>query len=135
MQEFLADFNIGKAEGRYVPGELPNLPFANDTFDLAICSHFLFFYSDQFPLSFHLASLTELCRVAREVRVFPTLTYNAEQCPFVQPSVSCLRRIGLSVSVESVQYEFQRGGNQMIRIVKPENRRLQDTFDERTAFA
>jgi hypothetical protein len=42
MQTFLADYEQGKAEGRYVAGEVPYLPFKYGSFDLALCSHFLF---------------------------------------------------------------------------------------------
>ena len=47
MDTFLADYEGGKAEGRYVEAELPVLPFSDHSFDLAVCSHFLFLYSDQ----------------------------------------------------------------------------------------
>jgi hypothetical protein len=36
MNEFLNDFPAGKAEGRYVVAELPTLPFADRSFDLAL---------------------------------------------------------------------------------------------------
>ena len=45
--------------------------FADREFDLALCSHLLFLYSEQLTADFHLASIRELCRVAGEVRVFP----------------------------------------------------------------
>lgn len=44
MREFLADYDAGKAAGRYVEAELPSLPFPDGAFDLALCSHFLFLY-------------------------------------------------------------------------------------------
>src|SRR4029450_12912413 len=47
LAAFLADSDEGKAAGRYVEGELPALPFPNRSFDVAVCSHFLFLYSDQ----------------------------------------------------------------------------------------
>jgi hypothetical protein len=47
MQVFLNDYEQGKAEGRYVDAELPTLPFADKTFDIALCSHLLFVYSVQ----------------------------------------------------------------------------------------
>jgi len=31
---------------RYVPAQLPELPFADNAFDLALCSHLLFTWSD-----------------------------------------------------------------------------------------
>jgi len=39
MTEFLQDFKQGRAEGRYVAGSLPRLPFRNREFDLVLCSH------------------------------------------------------------------------------------------------
>ena len=43
MQAFLDDYELGKAQERYLDAELPTLPFADGAFDLALCSHFLFF--------------------------------------------------------------------------------------------
>lgn len=116
MQEFLADYDTGRKCGRYVTGELPNLPFAADSFDIALCSHFLFFYSDNFPLEFHQQSIEAMCRVAREARIFPLLNYNAEPSPFLDPLLKCLPSTGHTVSIERVPYEFQRTGNQMLRV-------------------
>jgi len=42
MERFLEDFDDGKRQRRYVDAELPNLPFTDASFDLALCSHFLF---------------------------------------------------------------------------------------------
>jgi hypothetical protein len=41
MTAFLDDYEQGRSEGRYLDAELPSLPFADDAFDLALCSHFL----------------------------------------------------------------------------------------------
>jgi hypothetical protein len=71
MKAFLDDFPAGLVEGRYLNSELPTLPFPDDSFDLALCSHLLFLYSQQLDEEFHHSSLLELCRVAKEVRVFP----------------------------------------------------------------
>ena len=73
MEKFLQDFPTGIEQKRYLTAELPKLPFANNKFDLALCSHFLFLYSDQFSEEFHLESILEMCRVAKEVRIFPLL--------------------------------------------------------------
>ena len=118
MERFLDDYEVGRSVGRYVCAELPHLPFSNDSFSLALCSHFLFLYSDHFSLDFHLQSLRELLRVANEVRVFPLLSLDAKTSPHVEPSKKALRDQGFDVSVEQVDYEFQKGGNQMLRISK-----------------
>jgi hypothetical protein len=116
MRSFLDDYPSGRRRGRYVPAALPRLPFANRAFDLALSSHFLFLYSEQLDLAFHLAAMLEMCRVADEVRVFPLLALGAAPSPHVQPMVDHLRRRGLQASIDNVPYEFQRGGNQMLRV-------------------
>jgi len=93
------------------------LPFAAGTFELAVCSHFLFLYSDILPLWFHEQSIDGLLRVAREVRIFPLLTYNGDACEFVEPIVERFTKAGRTVSLEQVPYEFQRGGNKVMKIV------------------
>ena len=116
MQDFLQDYPLGKVDGRYVEGELPALPFRESSFDLALCSHLLFLYSSQLGEAFHRAAMLELCRTAREVRIFPLLALGGQPSPFVDRNVQALREAGLTVSIETVPYEFQRGGNQMMRI-------------------
>jgi hypothetical protein len=116
MSDFLADYDGGRKQGRYIAAQLPELPFVSAAFDLAICSHFLFLYSDHFSLEFHQQAVKELCRVAREVRIFPLLNYNAEPSPLVTPLVKYAQRLGGRASIEKVPYEFQRGGNTMLRI-------------------
>ena len=116
MQDFLDDFGSGKTDGRYVAGALPALPFANDAFELALCSHLLFLYSSQLGEAFHAAAIEELCRVAREVRVFPLLALGGQLSPYLAASVAGLHAAGYDASIERVPYEFQRGGNEMLRI-------------------
>ena len=116
MNAFLDDFVGGKAQGRYVVSELPILPFADQSFDLALCSHLLFLYSDQLGETFHHQSLRELCRLAGEVRVFPLLALGGRRSPFIDSTVARLADSGHEVTIERVPYEFQRGANQMMRI-------------------
>jgi ubiquinone/menaquinone biosynthesis C-methylase UbiE len=117
MRRFLADYPAGREEGRYVVGALPSLPFPSGSFDLALCSHFLFTYSEQFSTGFHFQSLLELARIAREVRVFPLLTaFSGERSPHLEPVIEQLGKHGYAVEVVQVGYEFQKGGNQMLRV-------------------
>lgn len=71
MDAFLEDYDAGRKAGPYVAGALPSRPFSDGQFGLALCSHLLFLYSEQLDHAFHIASIRELCRVAREVRIFP----------------------------------------------------------------
>lgn len=117
MDRFLADYDTGRAEGRYLDGELPSLPFPDHSFDLALCSHFLFLYSQQLGFDFHLASVRELCRVAADVRVFPLLQLGATPSPHLDGVVAALAADpALEVAVEPVDYEFQRGGDRMLHV-------------------
>ena len=118
MNEFLRDYPAGLTAGRYIDAELPRLPFADSSFDLALCSHFLFLYTQQLGEAFHRSAIHEMCRVATEVRVFPLLALGAAPSPLVAIMVEDLRGRGFDVSIEGVPYEFQRGGNKMMRILR-----------------
>jgi hypothetical protein len=92
------------------------LPFADGSFDLALCSHLLFLYSRQLDQTFHVSAATELCRVASEVRIFPLLALGGEPSPHVEGVASALRARGFEVSLDKVPYEFQKGGDHMMRV-------------------
>jgi len=112
MQQFLSDFEQGFEEGRYIAAELPNLPFKDNTFDLALCSHFLFLYSDHLDLDFHIKAIDEMLRVASEVRIFPVVDLNANRSAHLDAIMGNFPNSELI----KVNYEFQKGGNQMLKI-------------------
>jgi len=116
MNDFLADYVQGKEKGRYVEAGLPNLPFPGNEFQLALCSHFLFLYSEQLSYEFHLQSIKELCRVSAEVRIFPLQELGAVKSRHLEKVIIELKESGYELAVERVPYEFQKGGNQMMRI-------------------
>jgi SAM-dependent methyltransferase len=113
---FLDDYETGRREGRYLAAALPSLPFPDTSFELALCSHLLLFYAPTLPLEFHLAGVQELCRVAQEVRIFPLVDFNGARSPYLGPLLRDLERVGLRAEVVRVPYEFQRGGDRMLRI-------------------
>lgn len=117
MSCFLADYDQGLTDQRYVAASLPNLPFESKTFQLAVCSHFLFLYSEQYDGAFHIQSILELTRVASEVRIFPLLELGTRPSRHLPMVMQYLVAQGLEVMRQQVPYEFQRGGNEMIRIV------------------
>lgn len=116
MRAFIRDFPAGKREGRYVAAGLPSLPFEDDAFGLALCSHYLFLYSAQVSEAEHDRGIREMLRVAPEVRVFPLITLEGAVSPHLQPVMGALAAEGHEVALLTVPYEFQRGGNQMLRI-------------------
>ncbi|MCP4137568.1 MAG: class I SAM-dependent methyltransferase [bacterium] len=118
MKQFLADFEQGKSEKRYIYAELPVISFEDNTFDLALSSHFLFLYSDNLSLDFHLESIREMCRVAKEIRIFPLLDVNANRSSYVDSIKEEFagEKRAVSVIEEKVPYEFQKNGNTMLKI-------------------
>lgn len=113
MKTFIEDYPNGRHYGRYIPASLPMLPFEDGQFDIAVCSHFLFLYSEQLDYRFHLAAMQEMLRVARQVRVFPLHTLANQPSPHVQPLIRALIELGFEVGTRHVDYEFQRGAHRM----------------------
>jgi ubiquinone/menaquinone biosynthesis C-methylase UbiE len=120
MTRFLADYELGIQQGRYVNASLPDLPFSNNSFDLALCSHFLFLYSEQVDVEQHLNGLQALCRVAKEVRVYPILGLDNQLSPHLQPVSDSLTAQEFIVSRHRVDYQFQKGAVDML-VVKQRN--------------
>ncbi len=118
MMEFLMDYEEGKEEGRYIDASLPDLPFEDDRFDLALSSHLLFLYSDHLDERFHIEAVEEMLRVAAEVRIFPLLTLQNIRSPHLDPTMAYLREKGYDVTIEKCAYVFQKGGDEMLRIIK-----------------
>ncbi|MBV8212537.1 MAG: SAM-dependent methyltransferase [Verrucomicrobia bacterium] len=116
MKIFLKDYEAGRAEGRYLVGALPELPFKDREFDLCLCSHLLFLYTAQLSVDFHLASMLEMLRVAQEVRVFPLLDLDLQRSAHLAPILAELRSANFHADIVDVPYEFQKGGGQMLRV-------------------
>ncbi|QGQ19643.1 methyltransferase domain-containing protein [Cellulomonas sp. JZ18] len=113
LATFLED--LAARPERYVVGSLPDLPFPDGAFDLALCSHLLFTWADVLDAPWHHAALTELLRVAHEVRVFPLVQRGAgEPVGFLPALLDTLRDEGRCVQVVPVPYEFQVGADRML---------------------
>lgn len=118
MRSFLTDYAAGRADGRYQEGSLPALDLPAGSFELGLCSHFLFLYSQHFDQDFHIAAIQEMCRVSTEVRIFPLLQLGGKKSPYVEPVCEHFEGCGFVARTVSVPYEFQRGGDQMLRVVR-----------------
>lgn len=116
MERFLTDYEAGKTTGRYRNESLPKLSFEDCQFELALCSHFLFLYSEQLGFEDHLAAILELCRVAREVRIYPLLSLNGGVSPHLKKVVAALERRCFTVQQVAVDYQFQKGATHMLVI-------------------
>ena len=120
MNIFLKDYENGKSSGRYIETGLPILPFKNQQFSLALCSHFLFLYSSHLNEDFHIQSIKELCRVAKEVRIYPLVTLTGELSPHLQAVIENLNSHGCSAELKPVTYRFLKIANEML-VVKYKN--------------
>ena len=118
LELFLADYETGRATGRYVTGALPSMPFSDKQFGLALCSHLLFLYSEILDSDFHVAAVREMCRVAREVRIFPLLTIARRRSDHIELVQKALHSDGWMTEIVKVDYELQKGGNEMLRIYR-----------------
>jgi hypothetical protein len=118
ISKFVSDYERGKLEKRYQIGELPKLNFKDNEYELALCSHFLFLYSEHYNYQFHSDSIREMLRVSNEVRIFPLLTLMLQRSSYLDPIRQEFSEAGYNVSIVKVEYELQKHGNEMLVIKK-----------------
>jgi hypothetical protein len=85
--------------GGYVPATLPQLPFPDRRFHLALSGYLLFTYADLLSFDEHVMALRELLRVSEEVRVFPLIDITGVQHPHLDALRSALEDDGVSVAL------------------------------------
>ncbi len=119
LETFSADFAVGLPEGRYVHARLPRLPFPDRSFTLVLSSHFLFLYGDRLDPGFHTSCLKELVRVSSgEVRIFPIQGMDAKPYSHMDKVLSFLKAENIDADIVKVPFEFQKGSNRLLRLVR-----------------
>ena len=118
FKKFIADYDKGRREKRYQIGKLPKLNYHDNEFDLALCSHFLFLYSDFYDYQFVDISIKEMLRISKEVRIFPLLSLNSEPSEYIGKIFQDFTDTGQNFAMVQVEYELQKGGNKMLQIIK-----------------
>jgi hypothetical protein len=116
MKIFLADFMTGKKEGRYVNASCPALGLSENDFELSLCSHFLFSYGEMLSSDFHIQAIDDLLHYSQEVRVFPLLALDGKPSPYIETIMEIFSKKGSIVEIRKVEYEFQKGGNELLSI-------------------
>ena len=117
---FLADYEAHFVHSRYVGASLPKLPFLDRAFDLVLCAHLLFTYSQRFDFDWHLAACRELARVsAGEVRIHPLCGLDGKLYAELGRLQRELLTRGVRTVVRRVDYEFFVGTNTML-VLNPE---------------
>ncbi|MEO6005618.1 MAG: class I SAM-dependent methyltransferase [Opitutus sp.] len=117
---FLADYEAHFVHSRYVGASLPKLPFFDRAFDLVLCAHLLFTYSQRFDFDWHLAACRELARVsAGEVRIHPLCGPDGKRYADLDRLRRELLTRGVRNEVRHVDYEFFVGTDTML-VLNPE---------------
>lgn len=117
MRNFLADYEQGKKEGRYVFHELPDrLPYEPDSFAIGLSSHFLLMYTS-LGYDFHIQSITEMLRVCKEIRIFPIVDLDANKTELISNVINYFKK-DYNVEIVATDYEFQKGDNKLLIINK-----------------
>lgn len=117
MRKFLADYEKGRDQGRYIFHELPDrLPYGEDCFDIGLSSHFLLMYTS-LGYDFHIAAMTEMLRVCKEIRIFPIVDLDANKTEMIKSVIEYFQR-DYEVGIVTTEYEFQKGDNKLLIIRK-----------------
>lgn len=117
MKQFLQDYENGLREKRYIYHELPNrLPYADNSFDIGISSHFLMMYTD-LGYKFHIDAITEMLRVCKEIRIFPLVDLDAKNSDMINDVITYFRNL-YNVKIVKTKYEFQKNANKLLVITK-----------------
>ena len=107
---------MGKTKAVIRADVCPELKFSEYTFQLGLASHALFLVHEDKSAEFHVEVISELCRVAQEIRIFPLLDGSGQISELVGPVLLGLQQKGLAAEIREVDYEFQKGGNAMLRV-------------------
>jgi hypothetical protein len=114
-QEFIRDYRSHRE--RYIAADLTRLPFDDDVFNMVLCSHLLFIYDHRLDYDFHLNSIKEMLRVSSdELRIYPLVKNKGMKSLYVNRIISDLEDV--DVDILGVDYEFRKGGNEMMIIKK-----------------
>ncbi|MCR8631079.1 class I SAM-dependent methyltransferase [Paenibacillus radicis (ex Xue et al. 2023)] len=121
LVRFIQDYRQYKEEGRYVPALLPKLPYEDGTFNLVLCSHFLFLYHEQFDYEFHLQAIQELLRVCRpggQVRIYPLRSLQWDYYPHLEQLLSTLEKEQIKTRLLASELPFIPGSTELLSLAK-----------------
>jgi ubiquinone/menaquinone biosynthesis C-methylase UbiE len=112
---FFSDFKTHPE--RYVAGELPQLSFDDEEFDLTLVSYLFFAYQDRFDYEFHRDSILEMMRVTRgEARIYPTVTFEARPSEYIQMMRSDPALRSFVFTEIKTDFEFLVNSNSFLKV-------------------
>ena len=115
LNAFFADYVQGKMAHRYQSMPDGKLPFTDFNFDLALCSNYLFADPDDQDVEFCLYVISELVRVAKEVRIYP-LDHLGQISTMLGPVLLGLQQQNLGVEVKEVHYPSPSSAGAMLKV-------------------
>lgn len=121
LERFVDDFSKADGSTRYHIAGLPFLPFEAETFDLVMCSHFLFLYEEQFDYAFHLGAIRELLRVCKpggEVRIYPLMNFRTEEYSRLHDLINEFELAGFTLQKREASLPFLPNSHQFLSIKK-----------------
>jgi hypothetical protein len=98
------------------PYGLPELEYKKQTFHLALCSQFLFWYSDLLSETFHVQSLMAFCRVATEVQVYPLIDRFGKPSLHLGNVLQRLQEQGIGAEIKSIVDPVEGSDNALLRL-------------------
>ncbi|MCR2806529.1 class I SAM-dependent methyltransferase [Paenibacillus soyae] len=119
LDQFAGHVHSESGPSIYSGGALPELPFADDSFAIVLCSHFLFLYAEQFGQAFHKESVRELMRVCKPggiVRIYPLISLKWEPYEGLEELMELVRAEGGTPALRDSRLPFIPGSNQMLEI-------------------
>ncbi|MDR6548892.1 class I SAM-dependent methyltransferase [Paenibacillus qinlingensis] len=121
LQRFVEDFSSAEGSARYHKAALPSLPFGAESFELVMCSHFLFLYEEQFDYAFHTGAVRELLRVCKpggEVRIYPLMNFRTEEYSRLHDLILEFELAGFTVQKREASLPFLPNSQQYLSIKK-----------------
>jgi hypothetical protein len=116
--------HLAAAPERYIAGALPDLPMADDSADLVLCSHLLFTYADRLDTADHVDAIVEMARVAPEVRIYPLVDHAGNPLPeLVRSVIAKLKKERLTCEIEPVVRPFQLAATTRLVVRRTSNQR------------
>ena len=115
LHAFLDDYRLHHSSDKYLTDALPFVA-TECTYDLCLCSHFLFLYCNLLDYDFHIASVRRLLEIANEIRIYPIMTQELVQYPQLDTLRDELQQKGVRSHRVPVPYRLRRGSDHMLVI-------------------
>ncbi len=123
LSECILEYGFNKAVGCMqmvasgrVCKDLELSQFEDFNFDLALCPNYLFGANAPLTLESTFQVITELARVAKEVRIYPLKKENEESSSLLGPTLLRLQQKNYGVEVKSVAPTLHLSANAMLRV-------------------